>query len=98
MPARVLRLPPLRLTPRQAEVCLLVVAGESPQAISFELGISSHTVNAHVEQAAARILAVHPEFDIRAPRNVIRRYFVLAAARNPFTLHTTDDDRPDDSA
>lgn len=74
----------LKLSPRQAEVCLLVVAGESPKAIADEMGISVHTVNTHIENAAARIRKAYPELAATEPRRLIRRYYIVAVASNPF--------------
>lgn len=71
-------------SPRQAEVCLLVVAGESPAEIATELGISVDTVDHHVRTAADKIRRVHPEFDVKSPRNLIRRFYVLTVGKDPF--------------
>lgn len=45
----------MRLTERQAQVVERVAKGLPDKRIAEELGISTHTVQYHVQQAAARI-------------------------------------------
>lgn len=73
------------LSPRQVEVCALVVAGESDKAIGVRLAISKRTVTAHVEEAAKRIRKMHPHLESYVPRTVIRRFYVEFTGLGPFS-------------
>lgn len=43
------------LTPRQTEIAQLVARGMTSRAIADHTGLSVHTVNQHVNEAAARV-------------------------------------------
>jgi len=43
------------LTPRQSEIARLVAEGKSAKRIAREVGISPHTAEAHIRNAASRI-------------------------------------------
>lgn len=73
------------LSPRQLEVCALVVAGESDKAISAHLEISKRTVTAHIEEASRRIKRLHPHLDGCYPRHAIRRFYVEFTGPGPFS-------------
>ncbi len=69
--------PPLALTPRQVEVCILagmVGAWMPDKAIGRELDISTYTVKQHISEAADRIRAAHPELDCGSPRRVCQAW------------------------
>lgn len=67
---------PLQLSPRQIEVCCLVAAGETDKAIGKELGCSSRTVQAHMEEAARRLRDADPTLPTGRARRVILAYYV----------------------
>lgn len=48
------------LTPRETEVARLVVRGMSRKGIARELGISVHTVDEHIQTAAAKLPGAGP--------------------------------------
>jgi DNA-binding CsgD family transcriptional regulator len=45
----------MELTPRQSEIGRLVARGMSNKAIARHLGLTTHTVDHHISEAAARI-------------------------------------------
>jgi DNA-binding CsgD family transcriptional regulator len=45
----------MSLTPREAEVAHLLTRGMAYKKIAREMGISTHTTKAHVQNAAAKI-------------------------------------------
>ena len=59
------------LTPREREVAARVARGESDKQIAAALGLSEHTVQAHVDNACARI-------GVRGRRELVARLFVDA--------------------
>jgi DNA-binding NarL/FixJ family response regulator len=73
--------PTLRLSPRQAEVSVLIAAGLTIKGIAEELSITPRTVKFHAEGARDRILEVHPDMRRHGVRSVILRYFAIIEAR-----------------
>lgn len=64
------------LTPREMEVALLVRAGLPCKRIAASLGLSVHTVEKHVENAAAKL----PNPDCLPARAVIIAWLLRHAA------------------
>jgi DNA-binding NarL/FixJ family response regulator len=54
-----------RLTPRELEIALLIAGGCCNKSIARRLGISSHTVGAHIGRIFAK-LAVHKRTELAA--------------------------------
>lgn len=64
------------LTAREMEVALLIRAGLPSKRIAAQLGLSVHTVEKHVENAAAKL----PNPDKLRARSVIITWLIRAAA------------------
>ena len=54
-----------RLTPRELEIALLIASGYCSKVIARRLGISAHTVRAHIERVFAK-LDVHKRAELIA--------------------------------
>lgn len=61
------------LSPREREVVVRIAHGESGKQIAAALGLSAHTVQAHIDNACAKI-------GVRGRRELVARLFVDAAA------------------
>jgi DNA-binding CsgD family transcriptional regulator len=61
------------LTPREREVVSRLARGESGKEIAAALGLSAHTVQAHIDNASARI-------GVRGRRELVAKLFVDATA------------------
>ena len=55
-----MRPPPLQLSRRQVQVCILLAAGYSDKGIARELHISANCVKRHLKLACAKIRASFP--------------------------------------
>lgn len=62
------------LTPREREVISLIARGESGKRIAALLGLSAHTVQAHIDNACAKM-------GVRGRRELVARLFVDSAAQ-----------------
>ena len=61
------------LSPREREVVVRIARGDSGKQIAAALGLSAHTVQAHIDNACAKI-------GVRGRRELVARLFVDAAA------------------
>lgn len=70
----------IELSPRQKEVCRLIVAGHRPREIKDELGISTRTVRFHLDEAARKIQKAHPHLS-GSSRRIVCGYYVQVTAQ-----------------
>jgi transposase len=63
-----------QLSERQSVICSMVVAGESDKDIARTLGISYHTIRAHLRSASRRIQRIAPDVS-GDPRRIVLSFY-----------------------